>query len=70
MYLFLKEILLSIYIIMERKFFNININNLKKRLNILLKNPNKNFDEINSIYQTLLINYFYLKKNEKLDINL
>ena len=55
---------------MERKFFNININNLKKRLNILLKNPNKNFDEINSIYQTLLINYFYLKKNEKLDINL
>ena len=55
---------------MERKFFNINIDDLKKKLNILLKNPKKNFNEINSIYQTLLINYFYLKKNEKLDINL
>jgi len=53
---------------MEKKN-NLDILEIKKKLNILLKNPSKNFNEINSIYQTLLINYFYLKKTEKFDLN-
>ncbi|ADO67468.1 hypothetical protein crov434 [Cafeteria roenbergensis virus] len=53
---------------MDNKFFN--ITKLKKKLDILLKNPSKNYEEINSIYKTLLIHYFYLKKREKIDNNL
>lgn len=50
---------------MEKKSINIlskDILNLKKKINNLLKNPKKNFNEINSIYQKLLINYYYLRK--------
>lgn len=38
---------------------------LNKKLNILLKNPKKNFYEINSIYQKLVTEYFYIKKISK-----
>lgn len=52
---------------MEKKNIKLSgkdISDIKKTLEILLKNPQKNFYQINSIYQTLLINYFYLKKTD------
>lgn len=43
---------------------NINIDELKKRIKDLSKNPKKNYNELLSIYQKIVVHYFYLKKTE------
>lgn len=39
------------------------INKLEIKLKSLLKNPKKNFNEIYTIYQDLLVEYFVIKKD-------
>ena len=44
---------------------NINISELKKKFKVLSKNPKKNYNEILSIYQKILVYYYYLKKTDE-----
>lgn len=48
-----------------KNFSQKDLNVLNEKLNYLLKNPKKNFYEINNIYQKLLIIYFLIKKQFK-----
>lgn len=43
---------------------NINIIEIKKKIKYLLINPKKNYNELISIYQQLVVYYFYLKKTD------
>ena len=43
---------------------NINIIEIKKKIKNLSINPKKNYNELISIYQQLVVYYFYLKKTD------
>ena len=43
---------------------NINLFEIKKKFKDLSKNPKKNYNEILSLYQKLIVYYFYLKKTD------
>ena len=43
---------------------NLNINKIKKKFKDLSKNPKKNYVELLSLYQKIVVYYFYLKKTE------
>ena len=40
---------------------NLNIIEIKKKFKYLSKNPKKNYNEILSLYQKVVVYYFYLK---------
>ena len=44
---------------------NLNLSEIKKKFKDLSKNPNKNYYEILSLYQKLVVYYFYLKKTDE-----
>jgi hypothetical protein len=43
---------------------NLNITEIKKKIKDLSKNPKKNYNELVSLYQQLVVYYFYLKKTD------
>ncbi len=43
---------------------NLNIFEIKKKFKDLSKDPNKNYNELLSLYQKLVVYYFYLKKTD------
>jgi hypothetical protein len=45
---------------------NLNIIEIKKKFKYLSKNPKKNYNEILSLYQKIVVYYFYLKKSDEL----
>jgi hypothetical protein len=45
---------------------NINLIELKKNFKYLSKNPKKNYNELLSLYQKLVVYYYYLKKTDEL----
>jgi hypothetical protein len=45
---------------------NINLIELKKKFKYLSKNPKKNYNELLSLYQKLVVYYYYLKKTDEL----
>ena len=45
---------------------NLNIIEIKKKFKDLSKNPKKNYHELLSLYQKMVVHYFYLKKTEEL----
>ena len=45
---------------------NLNIIEIKKKFKDLSKNPKKNYNELLSLYQKIVVYYFYLKKSEEL----
>ena len=45
---------------------NLNIIEIKKKFKDLSKNPKKNYYELLSLYQKIVVYYFYLKKSEEL----
>jgi hypothetical protein len=44
---------------------NINLSEIKKKFKYLLKNSKKNYNEILSLYQKLVVYYYYLKKTDE-----
>jgi len=44
---------------------NLNIIEIKKKFKDLSKNPKKNYNEILSLYQKIVVYYFYLKKTDE-----
>ena len=45
---------------------NLNIIEIKKKFKYLSKNPKKNYNELISLYQKIVVYYFYLKKSDEL----
>jgi uncharacterized protein YfbU (UPF0304 family) len=45
---------------------NINLSEIKKKFKDLSKNSKKNYNEILSLYQKLVVYYYYLKKTDNL----
>jgi len=45
---------------------NINLSEIKKKFKDLSKNSKKNYNEILSLYQKLVVYYYYLKKTDDL----
>ena len=43
---------------------NININEIKNKIKVLSKNSKKNYHEILSLYQKIVVYYYYLKKTD------
>lgn len=43
---------------------NLNIFEIKKKFKDLSKDPSRNYDELLSLYQKLVVYYFYLKKTD------
>jgi hypothetical protein len=43
---------------------NLNIDEIKKKFKVLSKNPKKNYNELLTLYQQLVVYYFYLKKTD------
>jgi hypothetical protein len=43
---------------------NLNIDEFKKKIKDLSKNPKKNYHELLSLYQQIVVYYFYLKKTD------
>jgi hypothetical protein len=43
---------------------NLNISEIKKNFKDLSKEPQKNYHELLSLYQKLVVYYFYLKKSD------
>ena len=43
---------------------NLNIIELKKKFKDLSSNPKKNYYELLSLYQKIVVHYFYLKKTD------
>ena len=43
---------------------NLNILEIKKKIKLLSKNPKKNYNELLSLYQKIVVHYYYLKKTE------
>jgi hypothetical protein len=44
---------------------NINLSEIKKNFKDLSKNPKKNYSQILTLYQKLVVYYFYLKKTDE-----
>jgi len=44
---------------------NLNIIEIKKKFKDLSKNPKKNYNELLSLYQKIIVYYFYLKKTDE-----
>jgi len=44
---------------------NINLSEIKKKFKDLSKNSKKNYNEILSLYQKLVVYYYYLKKTDE-----
>ena len=43
---------------------NLNIEEIKKKIKLLSKNSKKNYNEILSLYQKMVVHYYYLKKTD------
>lgn len=43
---------------------NINVNEIKNKIKVLSKNSKKNYHEILSLYQKIVVYYYYLKKTD------
>lgn len=41
---------------------NLNISEIKNKFKSLSKNPKQNYQELLSLYQKIVVHYFYLKK--------
>lgn len=48
----------------KKNFSSKDLDEINKKIKILLKNPDKNFHELNNLYKELVVIYYYLKATD------